>query len=141
MLRVEIDQLLSLVFERIQPAVEDRYVKPYFALRNNGASKEDIAVALSESHTQVSELLMLFERVIVNTQARLHIQSREFIFGSNSWVDVLLFPILRDLKATKSGLLEGGEKDNLPWLSAWLNSFSRRPSAIATLHTSFAGSV
>lgn len=139
--RVEIDQISSFVAIHVKHAVVDRYVKPYFALRNNGASKEDIAVALSDARDAVEQILVLLERIITNTQAQLNLSNSEYMFGSITWADVFLFPILRDLSATKSGLLDGNQKENLPWLAGWLQRFSQRPSAAATLGSSFAGSV
>ncbi|KAI3625743.1 hypothetical protein CBS9595_001104 [Malassezia furfur] len=138
LLRVEIDQISSFVVIQVKKTVENRYVKPFFALRNNGASREDINAALSEAREAAGQILVLLERIIASTQEQLKLVNPEYIFGTISWADVFLFPILRDLQATRSGLLESG---NLPWLSAWLQRFSQRPSAVATLSSSFAGSL
>ncbi|WFC98005.1 hypothetical protein MYAM1_000726 [Malassezia yamatoensis] len=140
--RVEIDQISSFVMLHVKKTVEDRYVKPFFALRNNGASRQDIDVALDESRGAAETILIQLERIISNTQEQLKLNfaQTEFIFNEISWADVFLFPILRDLKATKSGVLQGGDKEPVPWLTKWLNNFASRPSAVATLSSSFAGS-
>lgn len=139
LLRVEIDQVSSFVVIHVKKTVEDRYVKPFFALRNNGASREDIKAALNEARDAAEQVLVLLERIIATTQEQLKLVDPEYIFGTVSWADVFLFPILRDLQATKSGMLDGSS-NSLPWLSAWLQRFAQRPSAIATLEGSFAGS-
>lgn len=135
--RVEIDQICSLIMTRVQPIVEDRYVKPFFALRNNGASREDISAALSDSFQAAEEIFVLLERVIANTQEQLKLSNPEYIFGNLSWADVFLFPVARDFKATNPDLFTASR---LPWLSAWFSRFEQRPSAVATLPTSFAAS-
>lgn len=141
LLRVEVDQISALIVTRVQKTVEDCCVKPYFALRNNGASREDIAVALSENLQAAEEMLVMLERVIQQSQSQLHLVKPDYIFGASvTWADVFLFPILRDFKATESAVLQGGAQERLPWLSAWYARFEKRPSAQQTLATSFAGS-
>ncbi|WFD29643.1 hypothetical protein MSPP1_000653 [Malassezia sp. CBS 17886] len=141
LLRVEVDQLSVLIMGRISEVVEDQYVKPYFALRNNGASHEDIGAALSENKELAHEVLDVLESVIARTQEHIKKPKAPFLLGDTvSWADVFLFPILRDYKATRAGLVPG-EDSGLPYLTAWVDRFARRPSAQGTLAGSFASSV
>ncbi|WFD18317.1 hypothetical protein MCAP1_000518 [Malassezia caprae] len=143
LLRTEIVQLASVIKTYLQAVVEDRYVKQFFALRNNGASRADIDTALSENLSIAIEALVYFERLLRKTQARLRIpEESDFLLGKEmSWVSILLFPILRDFAATEPGVLHGGANERLPHLTTFLQTFSKRPSAIATLSGSLAGSV
>ncbi|WFD21565.1 hypothetical protein MEQU1_000218 [Malassezia equina] len=143
LLRTEIVQLTSVIKIYLQPVVEDRYVKQFFALRNNGASREDIDTALSESLSIAIEALMYFERLLQKTQNRLRLPAdSDFLLGSKmTWVSILLFPILRDFAATQPGVLHGGNNERLPHLTKFLETFSKRPSAAAMLPGSLAGSV
>ena len=72
-LRSNVIQLNNIVSSFIQTVVEDRYVKPYFALRNNGASQEDISMALSENFYNAMDALIQLENMIKKTQERLQI--------------------------------------------------------------------
>jgi len=143
LLRTEVLQLASVVRTYMQTVVEDRYVKQYFALRNNGASNADIETALAENRFVAIEALMYFERLLIKTRDRLHIpEESDFLLGKEmTWVSALLFPILRDFAATEPGVLHGGQNERLPHLTKFLETFSHRPSAAATLSGSLAGSV
>ena len=138
--RVEILQLTAVVIERLQKTIGDHYLLPFFALLNNGASDSDIQVALNDRITPVVDSLILFEKTVKDLHAKSNVINGQYIVGDRiSWADVFLFPILRDLKATKpANVLHGGEGDCVPWLSAWYERFSQRPSAIASLPGSFA---
>ncbi|WFD25259.1 hypothetical protein MNAN1_000226 [Malassezia nana] len=143
LLRAEIVQLTSVVRLYLQNVVEDRYVKQFFALHNNGATRADIDTALSENRSLAIDALVYFERLLHKTQDRLHIPpDSDFLLGQQmTWVAVMLFPILRDFAATEPGVLHGGANERLPHLTKFLESFSKRPSAAATLAGSFAGSL
>ncbi|CCU98084.1 unnamed protein product [Malassezia sympodialis ATCC 42132] len=143
LLRAEIVQLCSVVKTYLQSVVEDRYVKQFFALRNNGATRADIDTALSENLAVAIEALVYFERLLHKTQSRLRISKEsDFLLGREmTWVSVLLFPILRDFAATEPNVLHGGENERLPHLTNFLHTFAKRHSAAITLPGSFAGSV
>lgn len=134
----EISQLMSMIATHVKTAVVDRYVLPYFALRNNDAKADDIAVALQDALENVHSTLIVVENVIARTQERVGVTKSKWILGEKvTWADVLLFPMLRDLKAAQQNFLQG---DRLPWLSAWLERFEKRPSAQQTLRGTFASS-
>ncbi|PKI83275.1 hypothetical protein MVES1_003104 [Malassezia vespertilionis] len=139
--RVEIEQMCAVIIHRVQTVVEDEYVKPYFALRNNGASAADIEAGLGEGLQAAEGVLMLLEAVINQSQKHLNIAGADYMFGSNvTWSDIFLFPILRDFKATKPSILQGDSSSRLPWLTGWVSRFEQRPSAAATLPGTFAAS-
>lgn len=141
LLRAEVRQLCSVIRTYIQNVVEDQYVKPYFALRNNGASESDISVALSEQLDTAISALIYLERIIHNVQQKLSIGAdADFLFGKPTWVAAHLFPILRDFRATGPKVLIGGPNERLPHLTKFLQSFENRPSAQAVLKGTFAAS-
>lgn len=143
-LRSTVIQLNNIVSSFIQTVVEDRYVKPYFALRNNGASQEDISMALSENFYNAMDALIQLENMIKKTQERLQITPEtHFILGKEpTWVAVFLFPILRDFRATNpKTVLTGGSQERLPLLANFLQAFEIRHSAVSTFRGSFAASV
>lgn len=142
-LRSNVIQLNNVVTGYIQTVVEDRYVKPYFALRNNGASHEDIRVALSENFYNAMDALIQFENLVKKTQERLKITPEtSFILGREpTWVAVFLFPILRDFRATNpTTVLTGGSQERLPLLAHFVQAFEIRNSAVSTFRGSFAAS-
>lgn len=141
--RVEMDQLASIVVVRIQKIIGDQFVLPFFALRNNGASVDDIKVALSDRLESVVDTLILLEKTIKDLHAKSEVANGKFLVGDNiTWADVFLFPILRDLKATKMvNALNGGAGECVPWLAAWYAEFEKRESAVASLPGTFASSV
>ena len=141
--RVETDQLASIVVVRIQKIIGDQFVLPYFALRNNGAGEEDIKVALSDRVESVIDSLILLEKSIKDLHAKPDVAAGKFLVGDNiTWADVFLFPILRDLKATKLvNALNGGPGECVPWLAAWYAEFEKRESAAVSLPGTFASSV
>ena len=143
-LRSTVIQLNNIVSSFIQTVVEDRYVKPYFALRNNGASQEDISMALSENFYNAMDALIQLENMIKKTQERLQITPEtHFILGKEpTWVAIFLFPILRDFRATNpKTVLTGGSQERLPLLANFLQAFEIRHSAVSTFRGSFAASV
>lgn len=141
--RVEMDQLVSIVAVRVQKVIGDQFVLPYFALRNNGASQEDIKVALSDRVESVTDSLILLEKAIKDLRAKPDVADGKFLVGDHiTWADVFLFPLLRDLKATKLvNALHGGANDCVPWLAAWYAEFEKRESAMASFPGTFASSV
>ena len=143
-LRSNVLQLDTIVTSYIQTVVEDRYVKPFFALRNNGASHADIYAALTENFDNAMNALIQLEQIITKVQERLHIlPETSFILGKEpTWVAVFLFPILRDFRATNPRMvLAGGSQERLPLLTNFVQAFENRASAVNTLRGSFAGSV
>ena len=143
MLRTEMSQTTAIVLLRVYPTVVERFVLPYFSLRSNGAKPEDIAVALSDVKFNAEETLVMLENVIRETQTRMGVPNNKWVLGEQvTWVDVFLFPILRDFKATRQdGLLQGDQGERLPWLTGWVNRFEQRPSAQATFAGTFASTV
>jgi hypothetical protein len=138
--RAATNQLCSVISHYIQIMVQDRYVKPFFALRNNGASTQDISIALADSLENAIAALMYTERIVKNTREVLKSPPGEYLLGDKpSWADVLLFPILRDFRATKPGVLTGNN-ERLPLLTSFLQKFEHRPSALSTFQGSFSAS-
>lgn len=142
LLRTEILQLCSIVRSYIQTTVENHYVKPYFALRNNGASENDIAVALQDQLDNATGALVMLERLIHNTQERVGVKKEaDFLVGdAPTWVAAHLFPILRDFRATHPKVLIGGPNEKLPHLTQFLQVFEKRESATSVFQGTFASS-